>query len=166
MSILSKAPLLVSVSLLTVACTSAAPGTNTSTSSGVAAPTQTAPTQTAPTQAPTSTARPQTPGPQALEGTWSSAACGSRKYPRELTLNADGTFTSQDLVSPCPANVQCVWSGIVNNDGKWKRQGTGVVLEPSAPGKPPGEPLVTTLTFDDTALSEPGSEKTCVYARK
>jgi hypothetical protein len=35
----------------------------------------------------------------------------------------------QDLVSPCPANVACVWSGIIPFEGTWKLEGDRVTLE-------------------------------------
>lgn len=174
MSTSSTGFLLVSASLLVSACTSAAP-TNTSTTSGGATPSHTTPTPSAsptPTQTPTQTptSAPSTTtvpaGKAAVEGNWFSSACGARKYGRNLSLNADGTFTSEDLVSPCPPKVQCVWSGIVNRDGKWKQNGTSVVLEPAASNQHAGEPLASPLSWDGAALSEPGSEKTCVYTRK
>src|SRR5687767_8198684 len=82
-------------------------------------PQPTAPTTAAPTAA---------PGAADPAGSWSSASCGKRTYVRELTLAGDGTFSARDLVSPCPPNAKCVWSGIVDRSGKWKLDGSKVLL--------------------------------------
>lgn len=76
-------------------------------------------------------------------GDWSSESCGARTYERRLHLKADGYFTAEDLVSPCPEGAQCVWSGIETRRGKWK-QGSKILLlreEPSVAKMGPAFPL-------------------------
>jgi len=139
----------------------AAPGTPTPQASATA---------TATTQAPATTARTATtaPGEEALFGTWSSAACGPRKYERRLSLAKDGSFVAEDRVSPCPPNVVCVWSGIVQRKGAFKRADRTLLLSVSEGSQGPGaHPFPTTLTIDPStgALAETGEGGApCPYA--
>jgi hypothetical protein len=94
-------------------------------------------------------------------GTWTSGSCGSRKYPRVITLAEGGTFTAEDRISPCPKGVQCVWSGIVVWKGTWSPSGDAITLgESGSSAGPKGEPHPTRLDWKG-APSEGG----CVYAR-
>lgn len=138
-----------------------------------ATPTPSATAAAPPTQLPSSAASapasasasapPATSGP---EGAWSSPSCDARKYERQLTLSADGTFASQDLVSPCPPNVACVWSGIVVRKGTWKLVGSALTLSTTDQQKQ-GAPLATQLRFEAGVLSEfAGSPKGCPYSRR
>ncbi|CAN92663.1 hypothetical protein predicted by Glimmer/Critica [Sorangium cellulosum So ce56] len=127
-------------------------------------------TVTATTPAPATTARTATtaPGEEALFGTWSSAACGPRKYERRLSLAKDGSFVAEDRVSPCPPNVACVWSGIVHRKGAFKRADSTLLLSVSEGSQGPGaHPFPTTLTLDPStgALAETGEGGAfCPYA--
>lgn len=63
-----------------------------------------------------------------LTGSWSTADGAKGAIERQLTLHADGQFVAADLVSPCPPDVQCVWSGIVDNAGAWAKRGATLRL--------------------------------------
>jgi hypothetical protein len=54
-----------------------------------------------------------------VPGTWVGKACGDRKWVRTFEFAAGGTYHGQDPVSPCPPDVACVWSGIINFEGTW-----------------------------------------------
>ncbi|WP_437871363.1 hypothetical protein [Sorangium sp. So ce363] len=133
---------------------------------GAPAP-QASATVTATTQAPATTAR-TAPGEEALFGTWSSAACGPRKYERRLSLAKDGSFVAEDRVSPCPPSAVCVWSGIVHRKGAFKRADRTLLLSVSEGSQGPGaHPFPTTLTIDPStgALAETGEGGApCPYA--
>jgi hypothetical protein len=66
-------------------------------------------------------------------GDWVSASCGDRTYERRISFfgapSDRRTFEGQDRVSPCPEGVQCIWSGIVNFNGRWWSTDTGVGLD-------------------------------------
>lgn len=68
-------------------------------------------------------------------GTWHTLDCGA-DYARELIVGEDGTFTHLDLVSPCPPNARCMWSGVVTRQGTWTVQGPTLTL--TAGGEPEG----------------------------
>lgn len=140
----------------------------TSTPRGTAAPQSstevTVPTATQPqptsTTAPSSTATvaPEGTGqakvPPALEGKWESPSCGSRKYPRVITFDKTGTFHADDLISPCPPNVDCVWSGIVSRQGKYAVSGTTITLTVEGPATsgPGALPFPATLDLAPTPI--------------
>ncbi len=112
----------------------------------------------------------QTPpggGDASIAGTYTSPNCGARTYERKLTLNADGTFAAQDLVSPCPPGTQCVWSGIVNRQGTYTRSADGLTLKVDGAAPPQGQPLPEKLVIDPTtkAPAEQGSGAACVYRK-
>lgn len=102
-----------------------------------------------------------------LVGTWVSPSCGGRKYPRELTLDAGGHFSSRDLVSPCPPKAVCVWSGIVVHQGTYTSTSTSLKLVPDPDGSVngPGEALVTELSIVQGAPMEAPDHDRCAYAR-
>jgi len=148
------------------ACTASSPAVDGGRSSEPA-PTQDLPAPAgteAPTAAPTGTGA---PAADAIAGKWVSPSCGGRKYAREIDLSAAGTFTSRDLVSPCPPKVACVWSGIVDRSGQWSRQGDKIVLTvDGGADQKPGVALPAELTLEGGALVETeGGGVTCAYAR-
>lgn len=75
-----------------------------------------------------------------VHGAWASPSCGERTWTRALRLEPDGTWVGRDLVSPCPPDVACVWSGIVERKGTWTQSPLGAVLDPGAdaPATAPG----------------------------
>ena len=127
--------------------------------------TATAPTTTATTTA-TATVDPST---APWLGEWRSNSCGKRRYTRLLTLTADGQFSAQDRVSPCPPKVACVWSGIIDYSGSWRLEGNTMTLthDPAKSSGPKTIPLLTTLTWSagDKAPSEASDAGRCLYAR-
>jgi hypothetical protein len=104
-------------------------------------------------------------------GVYTSKSCGARGYARVVTLDAvKKTVAIDDRVSPCPPDVQCVWSGIVS------RRGTFAVVSPDETGKPfrldldlkpnankQGQPPPAQLEWYPSrgVLTEPGD--TCPY---
>lgn len=116
---------------------------------------------------PTPTQQPPA-GDASLAGTWSSASCGDRKYERILTIGADGTFSSKDMVSPCPPDAKCIWSGIVDRKGRYTRSGDSLTLTVEGPAGDKGKPLPPTLTIDKAtgAPAEQAGGATCVYTKK
>lgn len=139
----------------------AGPSAPSSTAAPVTPAPQASATVTATTQAPATTARTATTasGEEALFGTWSSAACGPRKYERLLSFAKDGSFAAEDRVSPCPPRVVCIWSGIVHRKGAFKRSDRTLLLSVSEASQGPGaHPFPTTLTIDPStgALAETG----------
>lgn len=72
---------------------------------------------------------------------------GKGSYEIEFAFGNDGTFTRTDLVSPCPADVMCFWSGIVTNSGKYTVSGSTVTLTyDGTPNTNAGVKLPATLT--------------------
>ena len=174
--------LAASLVLLAAGCsppttTSTTTGTTPETTVTVPTTTTTAPTPTAtttptttttptPTTTTTTTTTPETSGE--LVGEWKSPPCGARKYERRITLAKDGSFTAQDLVSPCPKGVACVWSGIVDTKGTWKQEGNTIRLTSSSQSTGPGmSSFPTTLTLNPAtkALAEGADGVTCPYKR-
>lgn len=102
-------------------------------------------------------------------GTWSSDSCGERTYARQVELETGGSYTGMDLVSPCPPNARCAWSGVVTFAGSWRQDGAVVVLgenevsEPATGAKARPE----RLHFDPltTRLYEEDGEARCYYER-
>ena len=68
-----------------------------------------------------------------LLGTWTSGAGEGGAFERHYRFVADGTFTVEDLVAPCPPDVVCVWSGIVTNRGSWTETDGAVALKYQLP---------------------------------
>lgn len=58
------------------------------------------------------------PGRFPTPSAWSSPACDERPYERQIRFD-DGRFAAKDLVSPCPPDKVCVWSGIIDRTGTW-----------------------------------------------
>lgn len=154
----------------TPTATNAAPTPSTPTTTPVAsAPSSATP---APTGAPASSGSAQTGGtpgpvPAGLLGAWVSPSCSGRTYARKIQFDKAGSFDAQDLVSPCPPKVQCIWSGIVNNRGTFTVEGTTVRLAITQPGGPKGQPLPPTLALDPktSAPMETQDGAKCVYTK-
>lgn len=140
---------ILAVSVLSWGCTTTAPGAGSQPMPGTGA---------APTLSPS--AKPPAPADK-LEGTWRSDACGARKYRRVLKLEAGGAFEATDLVSPCPPQVACVWSGIVDRKGKWKLEGAAVRLTVEGEDPKAGSPLATPLGWAGGLLTE--GDGACPY---
>jgi hypothetical protein len=101
-----------------------------------------------------------------LDGTWESASCGDRAYPRRITFAEAANFIAEDLISPCPKGVSCVWSGIINRRGTYKVERDTITLTVSKTSSGPAKSeLPPTLTLDgNRAPVETGSDgKACVY---
>jgi hypothetical protein len=149
--------LLASSLLALAACSSGA------TPEGNSAPTPPPPTATA--AAPVTQAPVPTGG--GLVGTWSSPSCGPRTYERRISFAADGTFSAEDRVSPCPPGVVCVWAGIVNRHGKYAPLIGSIQLTVEGPGGGPGQPLPEQLAqLPGGGLAEPMDDgQRCPYAR-
>jgi hypothetical protein len=95
------------------------------------------------------------------EGDWVSASCGERTYERRISFYNDRrTFEGQDLVSPCPEGTQCVWSGIVNFNGRWWPTDTGVGLDELKRDGDQGVARPNGLSWVDGKLVE---AEDCVY---
>jgi hypothetical protein len=113
-----------------------------------------------------------------VEGTWESASCGERHYPRSITVMKGGGFTMTDLVAPCPPGAKCVWSGIVYYGGTWKIEGAALKLTYSEPGEgkatlyaKPAEGLP--VSFVPAAegekaglVAQDGKDSGCIYSRQ
>ncbi|MCC6554501.1 MAG: hypothetical protein IT372_16100 [Polyangiaceae bacterium] len=131
-------------------------------------PATTTPPPPATTPTPPATTTPPPAGDASLTGTWRSASCGTRKYERDITFAADGSFTSADLVSPCPPRVACVWSGIVNRKGTYTRTGDAITFANVEPATAQGEPFPASITIDPAskAPAERAADGSlCVYTR-
>jgi hypothetical protein len=61
-------------------------------------------------------------------GDWTSTGCEGRSYARNLYIASDHSYAGIDLVSPCPPNAKCMWSGLVAYTGIWKQEGNKVLL--------------------------------------
>jgi hypothetical protein len=134
------------------------------------APVATAPaaTPTAPATATAPTTIPST-APAAgssLLGTWESASCGGRAYPRHLTFADATSFTAEDLVSPCPKGTTCVWSGIINRSGTYKVEKDVLSLTVSKTSNGPSKtqfPTSLSLDTNRTPIEAGSDGKPCAY---
>ncbi len=98
------------------------------------------------------------PAAAAPSGTWHSMSCGERAYARELTFDVTGTYTGKDLVSPCPPNARCIWSGVVTFSGTWVVEGSEVVLTETSSDNAAGLPRPARVTFNGAP-----AEGSCSY---
>ena len=159
----------VNVTQTTPAAETAAPTTEVTvpaTPSGVAsapANTPTAAVPSMPTVAPENTHQASASSP--LVGSWSSPSCGDRKYVRTLRFADKGAFSAQDLVSPCPPNAKCVWSGIVDRKGTYVVSGNQVKLAVDGPAKGPAVLFPETLELAPGPTEKQGGAS-CSYARQ
>jgi hypothetical protein len=179
---------LLALSACVEGTTSSATATSPSEGVGTPAPPVTTPPSAAPPvvtvpatppetpTAPATAAQPSTPLPSTapavgllhLDGTWESPSCGSRTYPRRITFAEAASFTAEDLVSPCPKGVSCIWSGIINRQGTYRVEKDTITLTVAKTSTGPAKvEFPTTLTLDAShAPVEGGSEgKACVYKR-
>ncbi|NUP11738.1 MAG: hypothetical protein HOW73_37300 [Polyangiaceae bacterium] len=154
----------ISLAALLLVVTACGPSASTTSStSSVPTPPPSEPTASAPS---TSEAAPTAAPKPEVVGNWSSPECAERKYERKISLAADGSFASQDLVSPCPPNAKCVWSGIVDRKGTWSLTGEEVTLSATEQGKPAGSPLPSKLQVDKGALVEVSGNTRCTYVKQ
>jgi hypothetical protein len=120
-----------------------------------------------PTPAPAPSPAPAEPK-QTWLGVWNSVSCGQRKYVREVTFAEEGKVTGRDLISPCPKNVDCVWSGIVDWKGTYEVKGDTIALDVAISVGPKGKlTLPTELGWDESkalVVEDPGGAA-CAYAR-
>jgi len=139
------------------------PGPGTSPGATTPPTDPTAPT----TQEPPTGQTPPGGGDASFAGTYTSPNCGARTYERKITINADGTFAAQDLVSPCPPGTQCVWSGIVNRQGTYTRAADAITLKVTGTAPTQGQPFPDKLVIDPATKSpaEQGSGALCVYRK-
>jgi hypothetical protein len=152
--------------LLAAACAPAA--TSPEVTGATSAPATTSPEVAGTTSAPATTATATADAPAgSLLGTWMSPSCGERKYARQIDFADGGTFSSADLVSPCPPNARCVWSGIVNRRGTYSVSGGKIALTATG-GGPQGKPLPESLGLDPATgapFETDSTGKTCAYER-
>jgi len=98
-------------------------------------------------------------------GDWVAQPCGERDYVRHLRFGGGGerqTYEGRDLVSPCPPDAQCAWSGIVAFNGRWWGSEDGVGLDELKAAPPDmGQPRPKALTWKDGELMEGD----CVYGK-
>lgn len=104
-------------------------------------------------------------------GSWSGSRCPARDYQRILEFKDSGRFVATDLVAPCPAGAQCIWSGIVVREGKWRNRGTALIellpddTDPHQPARPlPGAVALDTQT-GELYEAVPGEPSPCRYQR-
>lgn len=127
----------------------------------------TTPTSTTATPSPPPTAGAPAPKDEwGWAGRWINDKCGKREYRRVIELMSGGTVRGEDLVSPCPPNVACVWSGIVPFEGTWKLVGSKVVLELKKTAYETMDlpPLPTELTWSGAPSAEENGVR-CHYRR-
>ena len=126
------------------------------------APTVTA-VPTAPTPVPST---PPATGSASLLGTWESASCGDRAYPRQITFADATTFSAEDLVSPCPKGTACIWSGILNTQGTYTVEKDVITLRVQKASTGPKKiqfPATLTLDASRTPIESGSDGKPCPY---
>ncbi len=97
-----------------------------------------------------------------------SASCGARTYTRRITFAEAATFIAEELVSPCPKGVSCVWSGIIIRQGTYKVEKDTISLTVGKTSSGPAKTeLPPSLSLDGSrAPVETGDDgKPCVYKR-
>lgn len=86
---------------------------------------------------------------ESLIGSWISPSCGNRTYARSIQFNADSSFVARDLVSPCPPDVVCVWSGIAYTRGMFAvEEGTILLINKT-------DQAPVAVNFPDELLVDP-----------
>ena len=107
---------------------------------------------------------------ETIQGIWENSSCGERKYLRRVQFRGDGSFTAVDEVAPCPPSATCVWSGIINWGGSWKKIDEVIEIVPvfnkssKAPETVPTGFLV--LSQDPLSLGERDGDVVCPFKRK
>jgi hypothetical protein len=95
-------------------------------------------------------------------GYWTSTGCEGRTYARNLYIQEDQAYAGLDLVSPCPPNARCAWSGITAYAGIWQQQGDKVMLREIGAPKEAGSAHPTEITANAQGqLVENG----CAYSK-
>jgi len=109
-----------------------------------------------------------TDAPESLVGSWTSPFCAHRSYARKIQFDEAGKFVAQDLVSPCPPDVVCFWSGILNHRGSYEVVENTIKLDLSEPrtnsAMPFPEELVINRTTGGPAELAPSGDF-CNYVR-
>ena len=98
-----------------------------------------------------------------LVGSWQAPPCGERTYERQITVDADGTWSALDLVAPCPKGAMCAWSGVVPSEGTWTAAGDALTLKAKAPSGI--QQPTTRLTPSETGADGTEMTHTCAYVR-
>ncbi len=98
----------------------------------------------------------------AIVGDWTSPACGGRTYARNISFSSNQHYAAIDLVSPCPVDTTCVWSGLTAFAGLWELQGKKLRVQqvgvPDVPGGP--RPVFFEATSDGKLI-----ENGCLYEK-
>ncbi|MCP4600830.1 MAG: hypothetical protein GY847_09915 [Proteobacteria bacterium] len=87
------------------------------------------PTETETKEAPIPIDEEEESEPVKVTGEWENSSCGERKYRRSITFLEDGKFEAVDEVAPCPPDVQCIKSGIINWHGTWSLEDRSIALD-------------------------------------
>ena len=102
-------------------------------------------------------------------GRWFGIRCASRGYRRDIEMRVDRTFSATDLVSPCPADVECIWDGIVSRSGNWRLRGGGLIELLGSYHSNQAKPLPGGLRYNRTedllVEAVPGESNPCEYGR-
>ena len=139
--------------------------------SGKATPETEAPPAPPPPEVVEAPETPEAPEPpeesHPVVATWTGEACGDRSYPRELTFTPDFRYQGRDLVSPCPPEATCVWSGVVSFSGTWASDGPFVQLTEETSDGDQGAARPTTLRRAQSGhlTEEQGEGVVCGYAK-
>lgn len=96
-------------------------------------------------------------------GNWTSPSCGERKYERQLFLYKNKKLKIRDLVSPCPPDKKCVWSGIHTFNGAWKPAGDNIKVKYSNVKEDLEASLPTSFQWEQTGPAELDGVTPCVY---
>jgi hypothetical protein len=100
-----------------------------------------------------------------LPSAWSSPACATREYERQIRFEGD-RFHAKDLVAPCPPGTLCVWSGIIDRSGSFSldRKQLRLLPDTDAPASPQASkfplPQQLWLAADSTLTEDEGA---CPY---
>lgn len=118
------------------------------------------------TGAPSAPALPAPTDATGWVGQWLGPPCGARPYSRVIELAKGGAVNGEDLVSPCPPDTPCAWSGIIPFGGTWKLDGQRVTLdlrESHDPG-PGAQPLAlpSELIWDGGPIANEAGSR-CAY---
>lgn len=87
---------------------------------------------------------------------------------QELQFSGEDGVTLHELISPCPPDAICAWSGIRTWDGVYERDGDTIVARwQTAAAQEVPEPL--TLAWSDAPphlVEQPPASTPCTYRRK
>ena len=106
---------------------------------------------------------------QAVLGKWENASCGPRKYRRRIAFQTAGAFEAVDEIAPCPAQRDCLSSGVINWSGRWALDDRIIALEPvPAEGSKLPEQTPTNfvvLAVDPLSIAEQDGKRVCPYQK-